>query len=190
MRMDPTHGVSARQWLLQASEQQIAEVLKDYGEERFAVPIAKAIVARCGDAGADAFLTTGDLAAVVAGVVRSRQKRPEVGKDPATRTFQALRIFINQELEELALVLDRVVGRLKSGARLVVIAFHSLEDRMVKQFIAGESGRNARRDPVTGVAVHDTPPRLRPIARVLPDAAEIAANPRSRSAVVRIAERL
>ena len=190
MRMDPTHGVSARQWLLQASEQQIGEVLKDYGEERFAVQIAKAIVARCRDAGTDAFLTTGDLAAVVAGVVRSRQKRPEVGKDPATRTFQALRIFINQELEELALVLDRVVGRLKSGARLVVIAFHSLEDRMVKQFIAGESGRNARRDPVTGVAVHDTPPRLRPIARVLPDAVEIAANPRSRSAVVRIAERL
>jgi len=190
MRMDPSHGVSARQWLLQASEQQIAEVLKDYGEERFAVPIAKAIVARCRDAGADAFLTTGDLATVVAGVVRSRQKRPEVGKDPATRTFQALRIFINQELEELALVLDRVVGRLKSGARLVVIAFHSLEDRMVKQFIAGESGRNARRDPVTGAAIHDTPPRLRPIARVLPDTAEIAANPRSRSAVVRIAERL
>jgi 16S rRNA (cytosine1402-N4)-methyltransferase len=190
MRMDPTHGVSVRQWLLQASEQQIAEVLKNYGEERFAVPIAKAIVARCRDAGADAFLGTGDLATVVAGVVRSRQKRPEVGKDPATRTFQALRIFINQELEELALVLDRVLGRLKSGARLVVIAFHSLEDRMVKQFIAGESGRNARRDPVTGVAVHDTPPRLRPIARVLPDAAEIAANPRSRSAVVRVAERL
>jgi 16S rRNA (cytosine1402-N4)-methyltransferase len=190
MRMDPTHGVSARQWLLQASEQQIAEVLKDYGEERFAVSIAKAIVARCRDAGADAFLTTGDLAAVVAGVVRSRQKRPEVGKDPATRTFQALRIFIKQELEELALVLDRIVGRLNVGGRMVVLSFHSLEDRMVKQFIAREAGRMARRDPVTGVPVHDTPPRLVSVGRWLPDDAEILANPRSRSAVLRVAQRI
>ena len=190
MRMDPTHGVSARQWLLQASEQQIAEVLKDYGEERFAVSIAKAIVARCRDAGADAFLTTGDLAAVVAGVVRSRQKRPEVGKDPATRTFQALRILVNQELEELALVLDRVVDRLCPGARLAVMGFHSIEDRMVKQFISRESGQQARRDPITGARVHDTPPRLRAVARVLPDAGEVNANPRSRSAVLRVAQKI
>ncbi len=190
MRMDPTQGLSARQWLLQASEGEIAEVVRDYGEERFAVPIAKAIAARCRDAGADAFRTTSELAAVVAGVVRSRQKRPEVGKDPATRTFQALRLLVNQELEELAHVLERVVGRLKVGGRLVVLSFHSLEDRMVKQFIARESGRQARRDPVTGVPVHDTPPRLRSVARVLPGPAEVSANPRARSAVLRIAERI
>jgi 16S rRNA (cytosine1402-N4)-methyltransferase len=175
--------------LAQASEGDIAEALKDYGEERFAVPIAKAIAARCRDAGADALRTTGELAALVARVVRSRQKRPEVGKDPATRTFQALRILVNQELEELALVLDRIVDRLARGGRLVVLSFHSLEDRMVKQFIARESGRHARRDPVTGAPVHDAPPRLRAVARRLPDAAEIAANPRARSAVLRIAER-
>jgi 16S rRNA (cytosine1402-N4)-methyltransferase len=190
MRMDPTRGLSARQWLLQASERDIAEALKDYGEERFAVPIAKAIAARCRDAGDDALRTTGELAAVVAGVVRSRQKRPEVGKDPATRTFQALRLLVNQELEELALVLERVPGRLNVGGRLVVLSFHSLEDRMVKQFVARESGRQARRDPVTGAPVHDTPPRLRAVGRWLPGADEIAANPRARSAVLRVAERV
>ena len=190
MRMDPTRGPSARQWLLQASERDIAEALRDYGEERFAVPIAKAIASRGRDAGDDALRTTGELAALVAGVVRGRQKRPEVGKDPATRTFQALRILVNQELEELALVLDRVTGRLNVGGRLVVLSFHSLEDRMVKQFVARESGRLARRDPVTGVPVHDVPPRLRAVSRVLPDAAEVAANPRARSAVLRIAERI
>ena len=190
MRMDPTRGPSARQWLLQASERDIAEALRDYGEERFAVPIAKAVAARGRDAGDDALRTTGELAALVAGVVRGRQKRPEVGKDPATRTFQALRILVNQELEELALVLDRVTGRLNVGGRLVVLSFHSLEDRMVKQFVARESGRLARRDPVTGVPVHDVPPRLRAVARVLPDEAEVAANPRARSAVLRIAERI
>jgi 16S rRNA (cytosine1402-N4)-methyltransferase len=190
MRMDPSQGITAREWLLAASDRDIAEALRNYGEERFAVPIAKAIAARCRESGPDAFRTTGELAAVVAGVVRSRQKRPEVGKDPATRTFQALRLLVNQELEELALVLDRVVGRLNVGGRLVVLSFHSLEDRMVKQFVARESGRQARRDPVTGAPVHDTPPRLRAVARVLPDDAEVAANPRARSAVLRIAERI
>ncbi len=190
MRMDPAHGQSAREWLQQASESDIAEALKNYGEERFAVPIAKAIAARCRELGAEAFRTTGELAALVAGVVRSRQKKPEVGKDPATRTFQALRILVNQELEELALVLDRVVDRLCPGARLVVMGFHSIEDRMVKQFMSRESGQQARRDPITGARVHDTPPRLRTVARVLPDAQEVAANPRSRSAVLRIAQRI
>jgi 16S rRNA (cytosine1402-N4)-methyltransferase len=190
MRMDPAHGMSARQWLLQASERDIAEALRDYGEERFAVPIAKAIAARCRDAGADAFGTTRELAAFVAGIVRSRQRRPEVGKDPATRTFQALRILVNQELEELALVLDRVVDRLRPGGRMVVLSFHSLEDRMVKQFIARETGRQARRDPITGAPVHDVPPKLRSVGRVLPDATEVAVNPRARSAVLRIAERI
>jgi 16S rRNA (cytosine1402-N4)-methyltransferase len=190
MRMDPTQGITAREWLVQATEDDIVEALRRYGDERFAVQIAKAIAARFRSAGDDAFRRTGELAAVVAGVVRSRQKKPEVGKDPATRAFQALRILVNQELEELALVLDRVVGRLNVGGRLVVLSFHSLEDRMVKQFLARESGRQARRDPITGVAVHDTPPRLRVVARHLPDPVEIAASPRSRSAVLRIAERI
>ncbi len=190
MRMDPTRGMSARQWLLEASEQDIARVVKDYGEERFAVPIAQAIVARRRDAGDAALRTTGELAALVAGVVRRRQRRPEVGKDPATRTFQALRIHVNQELEELALVLDRAADCLAPGGRLAVISFHSLEDRMVKQFIARESGRDAPRDPVTGVPRPLRAPRLRPLARVLPGAAEIAANPRARSAVLRVAERI
>jgi 16S rRNA (cytosine1402-N4)-methyltransferase len=190
MRMDPTRGISARQWLLEASEQDIAKVVKDYGEERFAVPIAQAIAACRRDAGDLALRTTGELAALVAGVVRRRQKRPEVGKDPATRTFQALRIYINQELEELALVLDRAVGCLKPGGRLAIISFHSLEDRMVKQFIAREAGKYAPRDPVTGVPVPEVAPRLRPIARVLPDAEETAVNPRARSAVLRVAERV
>jgi 16S rRNA (cytosine1402-N4)-methyltransferase len=190
MRMDPTQGMSVRQWLLEASERDIAEVLRDYGEERFAVPIAEAIAARCRDAGDAALRTTGELAALVAGVVRRRQGRPEVGKDPATRTFQALRLLVNQELEELALVLERAVGRLNVGGRLVVLSFHSLEDRMAKQFVARESGRQARRDPVTGVPVHEVPPRLKSVGRWLPDDAEVASNPRSRSAVLRVAERI
>jgi 16S rRNA (cytosine1402-N4)-methyltransferase len=190
MRMDPTRGMSARQWLLEASEQDIARVVRDYGEERFAVPIAQAIVARRGDAGDDTLRTTRELAALVASVVRRRQRRPEPGKDPATRTFQALRIFVNQELEELALVLDRALACLAPGGRLAVISFHSLEDRMVKQFIAREAGRDAPRDPITGVPRPLVAARLRPVARVLPDATEIAANPRARSAVLRVAERL
>jgi len=190
MRMDPTRGVSARQWLLEASEQDIAKVVREYGEERFAVPIAQAIAACRRDAGDGALRTTGELAKLVAGVVRRRQKRAEVGKDPATRTFQALRIFVNQELEELALVLDRAVACLCPGGRLAIISFHSLEDRMVKQFIAREAGRDAPRDPVTGVPRPLVAARLRPVARVLPGEPEIAANPRARSAVLRVAERL
>lgn len=190
MRMDPTRGISARQWLLQASEDEIARVVSDHGEERFAVPIAQAIAACRRDAGDGALRTTGELAALVAGVVRRRQKRPEVGKDPATRTFQALRIFVNQELEELALVLDRAVACLSPGGRLAIISFHSLEDRMVKQFIAREAGRDAPRDPVTGVPRPLVAARLRPVARVLPGESEIDANPRARSAVLRVAERL
>jgi 16S rRNA (cytosine1402-N4)-methyltransferase len=190
MRMDPGRGIPVWQWLLDASEQDIAKVVKDYGEERLAVPIAQAIVARRRDSGGAALRTTGELAALVAGVVRRRQKRPEVGRDPATRTFQALRIFINQELEELALVLDRALACLAPGGRLAVISFHSLEDRMVKQFIAREAGRDAPRDPVTGVPRPLSPARLRPVGRVLPGEAEIVANPRARSAVLRVAERI
>ncbi|MFZ9677212.1 MAG: 16S rRNA (cytosine(1402)-N(4))-methyltransferase RsmH [Quisquiliibacterium sp.] len=190
MRMDPTQGMSARQWLLVASEDEIAEVVRTYGEERFAVPIAKAIVARRRDAGESALATTAELARLVAGVVRRRQKRPEVGKDPATRTFQALRIFVNQELAELEVGLEAAVQRLRQAGRLAVISFHSLEDRIVKQFIARECGRTAERDPIRGTLAAGVRLRLRALGRVLPGDAEVARNPRARSAVLRVAERI
>ncbi len=190
MRMDPTCGMSASEWLQHASEGEITQVVRDYGQERFAVQIAKAIVARRGDAARGPIQTTGELARIVAGVVRSRQKRSQVGKDPATRTFQALRIFVNQELEELARALAVAVERLRVRGRLVVISFHSLEDRIVKQFIAHEAGRDAPRDPVRGGAAPGTRVRLRPVARVLPGDAEVESNPRARSAVLRVAERV
>ena len=190
MRMDPTQGMPASQWLDTASEERIAEVVRDYGQERFAVPIAKAIVARRGNPDGAPLRTTGELARLVAGVVRRRQKKPEMGKDPATRTFQALRILVNQELEELEGALAAAVDRLACAGRLAVISFHSLEDRIVKQFIARESGRNAPRDPVRGGVLPGTRVRLRPVARVLPGSAETGSNPRARSAVLRVAERL
>jgi 16S rRNA (cytosine1402-N4)-methyltransferase len=189
MRMDPTHGIAASEWLEHASADEIADVVRTYGEERFAVPIAKAIVARRGDAGTP-LRTTGELARLVAGVVRSRQRRPETGKDPATRTFQALRIFINQELEELEGTLTVAVGRLAEGGRLAVISFHSLEDRIVKRFIARESGRDAPKDPIRGTRLPGSPERLRALGKVLPSREETDANPRARSAVLRVAERL
>ncbi len=190
MRMDPGSGQSARQWLLTASEQAIAEVVRDYGEERFAVPIAKAIAARRRHAGDAALRTTGELAGLVAGVVRSRRAQPQAGKDPATRTFQALRIHVNAELEELEGGLNAALGCLRPGGRLAVISFHSLEDRMVKRFIARESGRDAPRDPVRGGLAAGVRLRLRALARVLPSPRECEANPRARSAVLRVAERL
>ncbi len=187
MRMDPTQGMSAREWLMKASEQEIAEVLKRYGDERFAVPIAKTIAARRSEAGSAAFQTTRQLADVVAGVVRRRQKKPEVGKNPATRTFQALRIHTNNEGVELERALDAAVGRLAPGGRLAVISFHSIEDRMVKQFVSLHSGKSGAKHPITGAAL--TAPTLRNCGRVLPGDDEVRANPRARSAVLRIAER-
>ena len=187
MRMDPTQGVSAREWLMSASEQDIAEVLKRYGDERFAVPIAKTIAARRSEAGGTAFQTTRQLADVVAGVVRRRQKKPEVGKNPATRTFQALRIHTNNESVELSRALDAGLHRLAPGGRMAIISFHSIEDRMVKQFISLHSGKTGERHPITGAAL--APATLRNCGRVLPGDAEIDANPRARSAVLRIAER-
>ena len=189
MRMDPSSGMSVRQWLLQASEQQIAEVLSDYGEERFAVPIAKAIAARVRRDGDAALGTTTELAGLVASVLRGRRGATVPGRDPATRTFQALRIFINQELDELARGLEAARDRLAPAGRLAVISFHSLEDRMVKRFIAHESGRDAPRDPVTG-AVMPHASTLRPLGRWLASARESDDNPRARSAVLRAAERL
>lgn len=189
MRMDPGTGESAAHWLARVDEQQLAEVIKRYGEERFAGAIAKAIVARQSNTGGAALQTTGQLADLVAGIVRRRSKGPALGKNPATRTFQAIRLFINQELEELSLVLSHAVDSLRPGGRLVVISFHSLEDRIVKQFIAKECGRNARRDPISGQPVHDRSPRLTRAMRVLPDAREAERNVRARSAVLRSAER-
>jgi 16S rRNA (cytosine1402-N4)-methyltransferase len=183
MRMDTTRGRSAAEWLATETEQQLERVIRDYGEERFAFQIAKAIVA---SRAIEPISSTRQLAAIVAGAVKTREK----GKDPATRTFQAIRIFINQELEDLAAGLNAAYAMLAPGARMVVISFHSLEDRMVKQFLASKVKveQPDRRLPIRAV---DLPqPLMKLIAKHKPSAAEVAANPRSRSAVMRVAERL
>ena len=181
MRMDPTRGPSVREWLQEAELQQIAEVIRDYGEERFAVPIAKAIVARRQERGIPA--GTLELAQLVAGAVKTR----EPGQDPATRTFQAFRIFINAELEELEQALEAALHVLEPGGRLAVISFHSLEDRIVKQFIAKHSREVFdRRAPFAPPKVMD----LKALDRLKPSPEEVKANPRSRSAILRVAERL
>ena len=180
MRMDPTRGRSVHQWLVTASQEEIAGVIRDHGEERFAVQIAKAIVARREERGAPA--STAELAQLVAGTVKTR----EPGQDPATRTFQAFRIHINAELEELQQALEASIHALQPGGRLVVISFHSLEDRIVKQFIARHSREVFdRRQPFAPApALH-----LKAVGRVRPSAAEVSANPRARSAIMRVAER-
>lgn len=180
MRMDTTRGESVAQWLAYAEQDQITEVIRDYGEERFAVQVAKALVARRQERGAPQ--TTLELAQLVAGAVKTR----ESGQDPATRTFQALRIFINAELEELEQALEASLDVLQPGGRLVVISFHSLEDRIVKQFVARHSrDEYDRRAPFAAPKVM----KLRALDRCKPSAAEVAANPRSRSAIMRVAER-
>ena len=180
MRMDTTRGQSVAEWLASAEVGQIAEVIREYGEERFAGPIAKAIVARRQERGPVA--STAELADLVAGAVKTR----EPGQNPATRTFQALRIFINAELEELQQALEASLSVLQPGGRLVVISFHSLEDRIVKQVIAQHSKEvYDRRAPFAA----PQPMRLKALARIKPGAAEVAANPRARSAVMRVAER-
>ena len=183
MRMDPTRGMSAAEWIATASEQDLNEVIKNYGEERFSRQIARAIVAQREESPID---TTCKLAQLVAQNVRTRER----GQDPATRTFQAVRIFINRELEEIEAVLPQATGRLKEGGRLAVIAFHSLEDRIVKQFIKKQS-QHAPLPRWVAVKEADLPqPPLRPVGKaVRPSDAEILANPRSRSAVLRVAER-
>ena len=180
MRMDTTRGESVAQWLATAETEQIAEVIRDYGEERFAFQIAKAVAARRQERGPLA--STSELAQLVAGAVKTR----EPGQDPATRTFQALRIFVNGELEELQEALNASLDVLQPEGRLVVISFHSLEDRIVKQFIAKHS-----RDVVDRRAPFAAPKpmKLRAIERVKPTADEVQANPRSRSAIMRVAER-
>jgi 16S rRNA (cytosine1402-N4)-methyltransferase len=182
MRMDTTRGQSAAEFLEHADERQIAQVIRDYGEERFAASIAKAVVAR--RTGGQPLRTTAELAELVARSVRTR----EAGQDPATRTFQALRILVNSELEELEQGLSAALALLAPGGHMAIISFHSLEDRIVKNFIAHESREEIdRRAPFA-------PPtralRLKPLARIKPSTQEVHANPRSRSAVLRVAERL
>lgn len=183
MRMDTTRGVSAADWLAQVPEQQLEKVIRDYGEERFAFQIAKAIVA---GRAVQPISSTRQLAGIVANAVKTREK----GKDPATRTFQAIRIFINQELEDLEAGLSEAYAVLAPGARMAIISFHSLEDRMVKQFLASKVKveQPDRRLPIRAV---DLPqPLMKLIAKIKPSDAEVDANPRARSAVMRVAERL
>ena len=183
MRMDTTRGQTAAQWLAEAGEEEIREVIRDYGEERFNSQIARAIVQQRQER---PILTTGQLAQLAAQAVRTRER----GQDPATRTFQAIRIFINRELEEISSVLPQAAGYLKTGGRLAVIAFHSLEDRIVKQFIRRHS-RPAPLPKWVMVRESERPePPLREIGKAQrASAAETAANPRARSAVLRVAER-
>jgi 16S rRNA (cytosine1402-N4)-methyltransferase len=183
MRMDTTRGMAASEWLATATQENLEKVIRDYGEERFAFQIAKAIVAR---RAVEPLVSTRDFAALVASAVKTREK----GKDPATRTFQAVRIFINQELEELEAGLNQAYERLAPFGRLVVISFHSLEDRIVKRFMADKANvpQPHRRLPVRAV---DLPsPLMKLLGRVKPSEEEIVANPRSRSAVMRCAMRL
>jgi 16S rRNA (cytosine1402-N4)-methyltransferase len=183
MRMNFQEGLSAREWLATADEKNIAKVIKDYGEERFAVQIAKAIVASR-EQGIH-LGTTRQLAALVASVVRTR----EYDQDPATRTFQAIRIFINQELHDLEEGLKMSIQLLKPGGRLVVISFHSLEDRMVKQFMQQNSKVDVPRGmPLRESEIPKSP--LKILGRVKPTVSEIQQNPRARSAVMRIAEKV
>ncbi|CAB3642170.1 16S rRNA (cytosine(1402)-N(4))-methyltransferase RsmH [Trinickia soli] len=187
MRMDPTRGESAAEWLARASQQELTEVIRDYGEERFAVQIAKALVARRAESDRlGPLVSTGELAEIVARAVKTREK----GKDPATRTFQAIRIHVNQELAELQVVLEAALSSLEQGGRLVVISFHSLEDRIVKRFMQAQSAAPAvdRRLPIRAVDLPSAPMKI--IGRVFASAAEVAANPRARSAVMRVAERV
>jgi len=182
MRMDTDHGLTAAAWLEQAPQEEITRVIKTYGEERFAFQIAKAIVAKREEGLSPK--TTLQLASLVASVVRTR----EAGQDPATRTFQALRIFINRELEDLELGLKAALKLLKPGARLAVISFHSLEDRIVKQFLQS----HAKVDVPRGLPVRekDLPQStLEIIGRVKPSSEEVNENPRARSAIMRVAEK-
>ncbi|MBR5999923.1 MAG: 16S rRNA (cytosine(1402)-N(4))-methyltransferase RsmH [Oxalobacter sp.] len=183
MRMDPTSGMSVREWLSTESEENIAEVIRRYGEERFAVQIAKEIVA-CRAKGA--IHSTRQLAEIVARAVKTREK----GKDPATRTFQSFRLYVNGELEELEIALDQAWERLAVDGRMAIISFHSLEDRIVKQFMVGHSQveKPDRRVPVRDC---DLPkPMMKILARIKPSEKEVVANPRARSAILRVAKRI
>ncbi len=182
MRMDTSRGATAAEWLADVDERQLREVIRNYGDERFAKQIAAALVAA---RARGPVTTTRQLAGIVAQVVRTR----EPGQDPATRTFQALRIHINQELEELTHALPQCVELLAPGGRLVAIGFHSLEDRIIKRFLRSQSQpRLPRRLPLRATELPQ--PKLKLIGKMQrPTSNEIAANPRARSAVMRVAER-
>jgi 16S rRNA (cytosine1402-N4)-methyltransferase len=183
MRMDTSCGATAAEWLAGADELELREIIRNYGEERFAKQIAAAVVAA---RARGPVATTRELARIVAQVVRTR----EPGQNPATRTFQALRIHVNQELEELTRVLPQCVAALTPGGRLVAISFHSLEDRIVKRFLRSHSQppQLPKRLPLRAAELPQ--PQLKLIGKMQrPSADEIAANPRARSAVMRVAER-
>ena len=184
MRMDTTQGETAADWLARADEREITEVIRNYGEERFAFQIAKKVVAARGER---PLRTTGEFAAVVRAAVRTR----EPGQDPATRSFQALRIHVNQELRQLEVALPQALDLLRPGGRLVVISFHSLEDRIVKNFMRAEASADDLPKNLP-LRVDQLPKaRLRLVGKaVRPSAVEVAANPRARSAVMRVAEKL
>ncbi|WP_338770874.1 16S rRNA (cytosine(1402)-N(4))-methyltransferase RsmH [Massilia sp. METH4] len=183
MRMDTTRGISAAEWLATESEQTLEKVIRDYGEERFAFQIAKAIVAR---RAVEPISSTRQLAGIVAGAVKTREK----GKDPATRTFQAIRIFINQELEDLEAGLRQAYDALAPGGIMAVISFHSLEDRMVKRFFA-ERANVPQPDRRLPIRAADLPqPEVKLLAKIKPSDREVDENPRARSAVLRVAMRL
>ncbi len=185
MRMDTTRGMTAGEWLMSADENQIAEVIHEFGEERFAKRIARSIVAARAE---QPITTTRQLGVLVAKAVGTR----EPGQDPATRTFQALRIHVNQELAELGHVLAESLRLTNPGARLAAISFHSLEDRIVKRFIAGAERPGEHPDLARlPIRARDLPqPLLLRVGRAIkPSPAEVARNPRARSAVLRIAER-
>ncbi len=183
MRMDPAQGVSAAEWLQSAPQQEIARVLWEYGEERHARRIARAIVE---DRSESPFLTTLQLAELIRRVVPGHSK-----KHPATRSFQAIRIHLNRELEELGRVLDLAVEWLAPAGRLAIISFHSLEDRMVKRFLRRSATRERELPPDIPLRSETIPGVLRAVGKAqFPSAEELARNPRSRSAVLRVAERL
>lgn len=189
MRMDTTEGQTAAQWLASASEVQLEEVIREYGEERFAKQIARAIVkARA----RQPLVTTAQLAAIVAAAIPARAREPK--QNPATRTFQAIRIYLNQELERLSLALPQCVEMLKPGGRLVIISFHSLEDRIVKRFIreGANSDKLPKHLPLRAEEVrHFSRANLQRVGKaVRPGMAEVECNPRARSAIMRVAERI
>lgn len=184
MRMDTTRGETAAEWLARAELREITEVIRNYGEERFAFQIAKKVVAARGE---QPIVTTAQFAALVREAVRTR----EPGQDPATRSFQALRIHINQELRQLEIALPQAIELLAPGGRLVVISFHSLEDRIVKNFMRTRSTADVMPKGLPLRADQLPRPQLRLVGKALrPSAAEVAANPRARSAVMRVAEKL
>jgi 16S rRNA (cytosine1402-N4)-methyltransferase len=183
MRMDTTRGQSAAEWLAVAEQKDIARAIKEYGEERFALQIAKAIIARREQG--DSLTRTGELASLVASVVRTR----EAGQDPATRTFQAIRIYINQELADLESGLSAAFQCLKPGGLLAVISFHSLEDRIVKQFMQGLSKVSVPRGlPLTENQMPK--PLAELLGRIKPSEQEVHENPRARSAILRVMRKI